>query len=90
MQKLLKNDVGNNELELEALYYEYLNNLRDYYTAEFCSRAKNLATMNAVVTQKAVILKECDSAMRAATPKNGEMRWSYEVIIYNTTICFPC
>ena len=82
MQKLLNTEIEN-ILDLEVLYYEYLNVLRDYYIDDFSERIKNVDNINDLTDQKCLVLRECKSAMNAATPANEKTRWNYEVINLN-------
>ena len=78
MQKLLNSEIEN-ILDLEVLYYEYLNVLRDFYIDDFSVRIRNFDNLNDLMDQKCLVLRECKSAMNAATPANENNSWNYEV-----------
>jgi hypothetical protein len=80
MQKLLYVE-SEDILDLEVLYYEYLNVLRDYYVEDFSERIRTAGSGNNKAEQKHLVLRECKSAMKAATPTSEKISWSYEVML---------
>ena len=85
----LMSSEAHSSLELESLYYRYLDRLRDYYfsrfSADVCveSESKDLGgpSLETFLMLKRTHLAECSSAMKAASLNSTvERGWSYEVM----------
>lgn len=69
--------------EARILFDDYISNLRDFYTEQFVKdfiTVRNDHEQIALIKQR--VLRECNSAMKAALPKSAPKDWSYEVWMY--------
>ncbi|RYH32527.1 hypothetical protein EON65_00355 [archaeon] len=73
----------NSDLEAKIIYEQYVERLIAHYYQEYVTRVQTTTNVQRMKVTQAIIIKEFDTAMKAALPKSKQDEWSTIVSSYS-------